>query len=54
MEPIVMVIRMLEWFGRVKGRNETENIKAVVEMKMEGSALEEDRGCSRKTLSEGT
>ena len=26
----------LEWFGHVKRRNRTENIRAVVEMKMEG------------------
>ena len=32
----VMRGRMLEWFGHVKGRDETEHIKAVVEMKMEG------------------
>ena len=28
--------RRLEWFGHVKRRDETENIRAVVEMKMEG------------------
>ena len=41
-EPIAMVMRRrrLEWFGHVKRRDETENIRAVVEMKMEGSALE--------------
>ena len=32
----VMRRRMLEWFGHVKRRYETENIRAVVEMKMEG------------------
>ena len=26
----------MEWFGHVKRRDETENIRAVVEMKMEG------------------
>ena len=31
-----MVMRRLEWFGHVKRRDETENIRAVVEMKMEG------------------
>ena len=31
-EPIAMVMRRLEWFGH---GNETENIKAVVRMKME-------------------
>ena len=40
MEPIVMVMRgrRLEWFGHVKRkrRDETESIRAVVEMKMEG------------------
>ena len=28
--------RRLEWFGHVKRRDEIENIRAVVEMKMEG------------------
>ena len=32
----VMRRRRLEWFGHVKRRDETENIRAVVEMKMEG------------------
>ena len=37
-EQIATVIRRrrLEWFGHVKRRDETENIRAVVEMKMEG------------------
>ena len=37
-EPIAkgMGKRRLEWFGRVKKRDETENIRAVVEMKMAG------------------
>ena len=37
-EQIAMVMRKrrLEWFGHVKRRNETENSRAVVEMKMEG------------------
>ena len=37
MEPIVMVMKRgkLEWFGHVKITHETENIRAVVEMKME-------------------
>ena len=37
-EPIAMVMRRrrLEWFGHVKRRHETENIRPVVEMKMEG------------------
>ena len=35
-EPIAMVMRRLEWFGYIKRRDETENIRAVVEMKMEG------------------
>ena len=35
MEPIAMVMRRLEWFEHVKRRDETENIRAVVEMKME-------------------
>ena len=32
----VMRQRRLEWFGHVKRRGETENIRAVAEMKMEG------------------
>ena len=45
LEPIAMVMRRrrLEWFGYVKRRDQTENIDAVVEMKMSGSALDEDR-----------
>ncbi len=35
-EPIATVMRRREWFGRVKRRYETETIRAVVEMKMEG------------------
>ena len=37
-EHIAMVMRKrrLEWFGHVKRRDETENSRAVVEMKMEG------------------
>ena len=35
-EPIAMVMRRLQWFGHVKRRDETENIRAAVEMKMEG------------------
>ena len=38
-ELIAMVMRRLEWFGHVKRRDETENIRAVVEMKMEGKRL---------------
>ena len=35
-EPIAMVMRgrRLEWFGHVKRRDETENIRSVGEMKM--------------------
>ena len=33
----VMRQRRLEWFGHVKRRGETENIRAVAEMKMEGT-----------------
>ena len=55
-EPIATVMRRrrLEWFGHIKRRDETENIRAVVEMKMEGSALEEDRSCNGTIQSEGT
>ena len=35
-EPIAMVMRRMDWFGHVKRRYETENIREVVEMKMEG------------------
>ena len=36
-EPIAMVMRRgrLEWFGHIKRKVETENIRSVVEMKME-------------------
>ena len=33
----VMRRRRLEWFGHVKRRDETENSRALVEMKMEGT-----------------
>ena len=33
---MVMRRRRLEWFGHMQRRNETENIRAVTEMKMEG------------------
>ena len=35
-EQIATVMRRLEWFGHVKRRDKTENIRAVVEMKMDG------------------
>ena len=37
-EPIAMFMRRrrLEWFGHVNGRDVTENIRADVEMKIEG------------------
>ena len=52
----VMRRRRLEWFGHIKRRGETENIRAVAEMKMEGKRprLEEDQSCDGKILSEGT
>ena len=34
-EPTAMVMRRLKRFGHVKRRYETENIRAVVEMKLE-------------------
>ena len=34
MEPIAMVRRRLEWFGHIKRRDETETIRAVVELNM--------------------
>ena len=36
--PLVMVMRRrrLEWFGHVKRRDKTDNIRAVAEIKMEG------------------
>ena len=51
-EPIATVMRRrrLEWFGHVKRRDETENIRAVAEMKMEGSTLEEDQSCGGTIL----
>ena len=37
LELIAMVMRRrLEWFGHIKSSEETENIRAVAEMKMEG------------------
>ena len=38
MKPIVMVMgrRKLEWFGHMKRGHETENMRAVDTMKMEG------------------
>ena len=53
--PIAMVMgrRRLRYFEKVK-RDEAENIRAVAQIKMEGSALEEDRSCGGNTLSEGT
>ena len=38
MKPIatVMLRRRLEWFGHIKRRDETENIRAVAEITMEG------------------
>ena len=38
MEPIAMVMRRrkLEWFEHVNRRDETEKIRAVVELKTEG------------------
>ena len=51
----VMRRRRRECFGHIKRRDETENIRAVVEMNMGGSALEEDRSCDGTTIqSEGT
>ena len=57
MEPIATVMRRrrLEWFGHIKRRHETENIRAVVEMKMEGKRpIGEDRSCDGTIQSEGT
>ena len=53
--PIAMVMgrRRLRYFEQVK-RDEAENIRAVAQKKMEGSALGEDRSCGGNTLSEGT
>ena len=39
-------------FGQVKRRDETENIRAVVEMKIEGKRSREDPGRDRRTLYE--
>ena len=50
----VMRRRRLEWFGHVKRREDTENIPTVVEMNMEGSALEDDESCGVTIISEGT
>ena len=50
----VMRRRRLEWYGHVKRRDETENIRAVAEMKMGESALTDDQSCGGTILSEGT
>ena len=39
-EPIVLVMRRLEWFGHVKRTDETENIRAVVRNEDGGDALQ--------------
>ena len=52
-----MVVRRQrsEWFGHdIIRRDETQNIRAVGETKMDGSALEEDRSFCQKTVSERT
>ena len=51
-EPIAMVMirRMVEWFGYVNRSDETEIIRAVVEIKMAGTRV----GCYGDTLLEGT
>ena len=49
----VMRRRRLEWFGHVKMRGETENIRAVAEMKME-EKRPRGRSCDGNILSEGT
>ena len=56
MEPIATVMRRrrLERFGHVKRRDETENIRAVAEMKMEGKSPRERQSCGGTILSEGT
>ena len=53
-EPIATVMRRLECFGHIKRRDETENIRAVVEMKWRGSDLDRDRSWGGKILSGGT
>ena len=50
----VMIWRRLEWFGHVKRRSETENIRAVAQMKMEGKHPREDNSCGGTIRSEGT
>ena len=56
MEAIATVMRRrrLEWFGHIKRRGETENIRAVAELKMEGKRPREDQSCGGTILSEGT
>ena len=56
MEAIATVIRRrrLEWFGHVKLRGETENIRAVAEMKMEGKRPRGRPKLGGTILSEGT
>ena len=54
---MVMRLRRLEWFGHVKRRDEKENIRAVVELKIEGKrprGRPKLRWNSGKILSGGT
>ena len=53
-EPIVMVMGRLEWFGHMKRRHRMENIRAVAETKMEGKLRGGRFETEVLTLSEGT
>ena len=50
----VMRRRRLEWLGHVKRRDETENIRAVAEMKMVGKRPRGRPKLGGTILSEGT
>ena len=55
MEPMATVMRRrLEWFGHINRRYDTENIRAVAEMKMEGKRPRGNPNCGGTIQSEGT
>ena len=54
-ELIAMAVRKrrLEWFMNIRRRDETENIRAVVEMKLERNRQEENRCCDGEHSQKG-
>ena len=55
MEPIVTIIRRrrLKWYEHLKVRHETENIRAVAEMMMEGKCPTENIRALAEMVMEG-